>query len=86
MFANDNFAQHHTRARPALANGAAQRRTLARKLVSGGGMDSHVKMGLIIGAAIIIAVRMWIYFGPFQSCLRTDANARQCALWAGGGR
>jgi hypothetical protein len=33
-------------------------------------MSSHVKMGLLIGAAIIIATAMWLYFSPFQTCVR----------------
>jgi len=37
-------------------------------------MDSHVKMGLIIGAAIIIATGMWIYFGQFQTCVRAQTT------------
>jgi len=37
-------------------------------------MDSQVKMGLIIGAAIIIAVGVGMYFSPYQSCVRAGMN------------
>jgi len=30
-----------------------------------------VKAALIIGGAIIVAMAMWIYFSPYQSCMRT---------------
>ncbi|MDE0829808.1 MAG: hypothetical protein OSB03_11470 [Vicinamibacterales bacterium] len=30
-----------------------------------------VKGAAIIGGAIIVAMAMWIYFSPFQSCMRT---------------
>jgi hypothetical protein len=33
-------------------------------------MSGHVKMGLLIGAAIIIATAMSIYFSSFQTCVR----------------
>jgi hypothetical protein len=33
-------------------------------------MSGHVKMGLLIGGAIIIATAMWIYFSPMQTCIR----------------
>jgi len=34
-------------------------------------MSGYVIMGLLIGGAIIIATAMWIYFSPFQTCIRT---------------
>jgi len=33
-------------------------------------MSGHVKMGLLIGAAILIATGVWIYFSPYQICVR----------------
>jgi hypothetical protein len=30
-----------------------------------------VKGAAIIGGAIIVAMAMWIYFSPYQSCMRT---------------
>lgn len=45
-------------------------------------MSDQIKMGLIIGAAIIIATGMWIYFSPYQTCIRsvqTGNAAYRCA-------
>lgn len=33
-------------------------------------MNSTIKGALIIAAAIVIAAAMFIYFGPYQSCVR----------------
>lgn len=33
-------------------------------------MSEQVKMGLIIAAAIVIAAAAYIYFSPYQSCVR----------------
>jgi hypothetical protein len=33
-------------------------------------MSGHVKLGLILGAAILGATAMWIYFGAHQTCIR----------------
>jgi len=33
-------------------------------------MSDHVKAATVIAGAIIVAVLLWIYFSPFQSCLR----------------
>ena len=33
-------------------------------------MNSTIKGALIIAAAIVIATAMFIYFGPYQSCVR----------------
>jgi len=35
-------------------------------------MSGYVKMGLLIGGAIIIATAMWIYFSPLQTCIRAQ--------------
>jgi hypothetical protein len=37
-------------------------------------MSGHVKMGLLIGGAIIIATGMWIYFSPLQTCIRASLD------------
>ena len=31
-----------------------------------------VKVAAIIGGAIIVAVAMWLYFSPYQSCVRAQ--------------
>jgi hypothetical protein len=33
-------------------------------------MTDTIKAGLIIGAAILLATVLWIYFSPYQSCVR----------------
>jgi hypothetical protein len=33
-------------------------------------MSGHVKLGLILAAAILAATAMWIYFSPYQTCVR----------------
>jgi hypothetical protein len=33
-------------------------------------VDTIIKGALIIAAAIVIAAAMFIYFGPYQSCVR----------------
>jgi hypothetical protein len=34
-------------------------------------MGGYILAGLIIGAAIITATAMFIYFSPYQSCVRS---------------
>lgn len=33
-----------------------------------------VKMALIVGIALIAAVGLYLYFSPYQQCLRAKAN------------
>jgi hypothetical protein len=40
-------------------------------------MSGYVKMGLLIGGAIIIATAMWIYFSPLQTCIRATLATLQ---------
>jgi len=62
-------------------------------------MSPQVKAALIIAGAIIIATALWIYFSPFQTCVRvrdaqyddldTDGaivNRLSCTGAIGGGR
>ena len=35
-------------------------------------MTPQVKAALIIAGAIIIATALWIYFSPFQTCVRAQ--------------
>lgn len=39
-------------------------------------MSGPVKVGLLIGVAIIISVVMWIYFSPFHTCVRAGMAGR----------
>jgi hypothetical protein len=48
-------------------------------------MDSQIKAALILGGAIIIAVALWIYFGPYHSCVRAGYKEIACAAATGGG-
>ena len=54
-------------------------------------MDQLSKAALILGTAIVIAVSVWVYFSPYQSCVRglnDEQNARRapyiCARALGG--
>lgn len=54
-------------------------------------MNVHIKVAFIIGAAILVAMAMSIYFSPFHTCLRSLENkdgkaALYCANAAAGGR
>jgi hypothetical protein len=40
-------------------------------------MSGYVKMGLLIGGAITIATALWIYFSPFQTCVRAVMSMPQ---------
>ena len=40
-------------------------------------MSGYVKMGLLIGGAITIATSLWIYFSPFQTCVRAVMSMPQ---------
>jgi hypothetical protein len=33
-------------------------------------MDNQIKAAIILGAAIVIAVCIWVYFSPYNSCVR----------------
>ena len=50
-------------------------------------MNNPVKLGLIIGAAVLLATGLYIYFSPYQSCVRAydKPNAEVvCARLVGG--
>jgi len=42
-------------------------------------MTPQVKAALIIAGAIIIATTLWIYFSPYQTCLRAFSNSLSSA-------
>ena len=49
-------------------------------------MTPQVKAALIIAGAIIIATALWIYFSPFQTCMRLEHGTFVgCARLAAGG-
>ena len=33
-------------------------------------MNNQIIAGLIVGASIIAAIAMWIYFSPYHTCMR----------------
>jgi hypothetical protein len=35
-------------------------------------MTDRVKAAIILGSAIIIATLLWIYFSPYQTCVRAE--------------
>lgn len=37
-------------------------------------MSDFVKGAMIVAVAIIIATSLWIYFSPYQSCVRAIAD------------
>ena len=37
--------------------------------------SDNVKVAAIIGGAIIVAVAIWLYFSPYQSCVRAQIAA-----------
>jgi hypothetical protein len=37
-------------------------------------MDPQITAALIIAAAILVATALWIYFSPFQTCVRTGGT------------
>jgi hypothetical protein len=39
-------------------------------------MDNQIKAAIILGAAIIIAVCIWVYFSPYNSCRRDAAQPK----------
>lgn len=50
-------------------------------------MNSPVKLGLIIGGAILLATGLYIYFSPYQSCVRAydkPGGELVCARLLGG--
>jgi len=52
-------------------------------------MNDRVKSALVIGAAIVIATLLWIYFSPYHTCVRAERaeNAEwRCAIAMGGRR
>ena len=34
--------------------------------------SDNVKVAAIIGGAIIVSVAIWLYFSPYQSCVRAE--------------
>ena len=42
-------------------------------------MSPQVKAALIVAGAIVIATALWIYFSPFQTCLRAFSNSLSSA-------
>jgi hypothetical protein len=47
-------------------------------------MNDKTRIALIAAAALIICVSLWIYFSPYQTCLREVENAYTCAKLLGG--
>lgn len=43
-------------------------------------MNDAVKIALIIAAAIILSVGLWLYFSPYQQCVRARAELNASSL------
>ena len=39
-------------------------------------MSDTLKAGLIVGGAILLATALYVYFSPYQSCVRGTTNVR----------
>lgn len=37
-------------------------------------MNNQIKVAVVIGIAIVVAVACWIYFSPYQTCVRANAQ------------
>lgn len=48
-------------------------------------MNAQIKMAVIIAVAIVFATGLYLYFSPFQSCVREAESAFLCARMLGGG-
>jgi len=35
-------------------------------------MNDPVKIAIVVGAALIAVVAIWVYFSPYQSCVRAE--------------
>lgn len=50
-------------------------------------MNDPIKIALIVVATILISIGLWIYFSPYQSCVRAyprPNGAVICARFVGG--
>lgn len=37
-------------------------------------MNNTIKAALIVGAAIVLAIGLYVYFSPYQSCMRENMS------------
>lgn len=51
-------------------------------------MSDIVKAAIIMAGAAVTVAGLFIYFSPFQTCVRAEGSAyvQECALRAAGGR
>ena len=47
-------------------------------------MNTQIKAAVIIAAAILAATLLYLYFSPFQACMRETGSATTCARFLGG--
>ena len=43
-------------------------------------MSPQVKAALIIAGAIIVGISLWIFFSPFQTCMRAGRGGESTAV------
>jgi hypothetical protein len=43
-------------------------------------MNDLVKAATILGAAIVCATAIWIYFSPYQTCVRAEQATRKSGI------
>ena len=49
-------------------------------------MSDNVKVALILATTAIICLCIWIYFSPFQTCVRASKDAEWCTRAVGGSK
>ena len=49
-------------------------------------MSDLLKAALILGVSIVVAVLIWTYFSPYQSCVRAGGRVIVCASATSGRR
>ena len=45
-------------------------------------MSDLLKATVILGAAIVIAVSIWVYFSPYHSCVRASSGVAASGMTA----
>lgn len=49
-------------------------------------MDYRVQISIVLAVAIVASIGMWIYFSPYQSCIRGGFQQHWCLMVTSGVR